>query len=81
MGRVVRKTVLVLVWTCQVTACRTMVAMALKAKYTQPLQVVATPEMRAEIVQISEEQEVSQAQVIRELIQLGLEARRGVGRV
>lgn len=58
-----------------------MVAMALKAKYTQPLQVVATPEMRAEIVQISEEQEVSQAQVIRELIQLGLEARRGVGRV
>lgn len=47
--------------------------MAVKAKYTQPLQVVATPEMRDRIVELAEAQEVSQAQVIRDLLNYALD--------
>ena len=49
--------------------------MAVKAKYTQPLQVVETPEHRDRIAIISEREDISQAQVIRDLIEMGLEAR------
>lgn len=47
----------------------------MKAKYTQPLQVVETQETRDRIVAIADREGVSQAQVIRELIADGLEAR------
>lgn len=46
--------------------------MAVTAKYTQPLQVVETPETRARIIAIADKRGVSQAQVIRELIAYGL---------
>ena len=49
--------------------------MAVKAKYTQPLQVVETPEHRDRIAVISEREDISQAQVIRDLIEMGLEQR------
>ena len=41
--------------------------MAVRAKYTQPLQVVETPEMRKRISTIAEREGISQAQVAREL--------------
>lgn len=41
--------------------------MAIEAKYTQPLQVVETPEMRERIKVIADREKISQAQVAREL--------------
>lgn len=49
--------------------------MAIEAKFTQPLQVVETPETRERIVQIANREKISQAQVIRELIAMGLDER------
>lgn len=49
--------------------------MAVKKKYTNPLQVVATPEQRARIMKIAEDDEVSQAAVIRDMIDMALDAR------
>jgi predicted DNA-binding protein len=49
--------------------------MAVKKKFTQPLQVVETEETRDRITAIAEAEEISQAQVIRELIHAGLEDR------
>lgn len=49
--------------------------MAVKKKFTQPLQVVETEEMRDRINTIAEAENISQAQVIRELIAAGIEAR------
>lgn len=46
--------------------------MARKAKYTQALPVYVTPEVRARILKIADEQERSQAEVVRELINGGL---------
>lgn len=55
--------------------------MAVQAKFTAPIQVVETREMRDRIVAIAEREEISQAQVIREIIAAGIEAReqRGLG--
>lgn len=59
--------------------------MALVAKYTAPIQVVETQEMRDRIVAIAEREQVSQAQVIREILLFGIRAREershGVGDV
>lgn len=41
----------------------------------QPLQVVCTPDMRDRIVRIAEREEVSQASVVRDIIEKGLPAR------
>jgi hypothetical protein len=49
--------------------------MAVEAKYTQPLQVVETAEMRGRIIDIAEREKISQAQVIREILADGIEAR------
>jgi hypothetical protein len=49
--------------------------MAVEAKYTQPLQVVETSEMRGRIIDIAEREKISQAQVIREILADGIEAR------
>lgn len=49
--------------------------MAVQAKYTQPLQVVATPEQRARVKAIADREGISQAQVIRDLIDYGLGVR------
>ena len=49
--------------------------MAVKAKYEAPLQVVETREMRDRIVAIAEREEISQAQVIRDILAAGIEAR------
>lgn len=49
--------------------------MAVKAKYEAPLQVVETKQMRDRIVAIAEREEISQAQVIREILAAGIEAR------
>lgn len=49
--------------------------MAVKAKFRAPLQVVETEEMRDRIVAIAEREEISQAQVIREILAEGIEAR------
>jgi len=49
--------------------------MAVTAKYTQPLQVVETPETRDRIKAIADREGISQAQVIREVLAYGLPAR------
>lgn len=49
--------------------------MAVTAKFTAPIQVVETEENRDRIVAIAEADEISQAQVIREIIEYGLVAR------
>lgn len=49
--------------------------MAVEAKYTAPLQVVETPEVRERITAIADREKISQAQVIRELIAAGLPER------
>lgn len=49
--------------------------MAVEAKFTAPLQVVETEEMRARIKAISDAEKVSQAQVIRDILAAGIEAR------
>lgn len=57
--------------------------MAVEAKYTAPLQVVETKEMRDRIIAIAEREKVSQAQVIREILAAGIQERenRGLGGV
>jgi hypothetical protein len=63
------------------------VPMAVKAKYEVPLQVVETKEMRDRIIAIADAEEISQAQVIRDILAHGIEWRereaqeRGLGRV
>lgn len=54
--------------------------MAVEARYTAPLQVVETREKRDRIVAIAEAEKISQAQVIREIIEAGLEAREELSR-
>lgn len=49
--------------------------MAISAKYTKPLQVVETAETRDRIKAIADREQISQAQVIRELIAAGLKQR------
>lgn len=49
--------------------------MAIQAKYTAPLQVVETQQMRDRIAAISDGENISQAQVIREILAYGIEAR------
>lgn len=49
--------------------------MAVTAKFEAPLQVVETEEKRTRIKEIADREEISQAQVIRELIAYGLEWR------
>jgi hypothetical protein len=46
--------------------------MAVEARYTAPLQVVETPEMRERIKAISDRERISQAQVARELHEHGI---------
>lgn len=56
----------------------------IEKKYTQPLQVVATPEMRDRVKAIADRRRISQAAVIREALEVGLpelERQDGVGRV
>lgn len=49
--------------------------MVRKAKYTQALPVYVTPEVRARILKIADDEERSQAEVVRELIGRGLDVR------
>lgn len=49
--------------------------MAVEAKYTAPLQVVETPEMRDRIKAVADAERVSQAQVIREMLAYSIEWR------
>jgi hypothetical protein len=49
--------------------------MAIKKKYVKPLQVVETQEMRDRIAAIAEREEISQAQVCRELHAAAIDAR------
>lgn len=49
--------------------------MAVEAKYTDPLQVVETPEMRGRIKAIADREKISQAQVIREILAGGIDER------
>lgn len=49
--------------------------MALTAKYVKPLQIVATQKMRDEVAAIADAEERSLADVLRELIQAGLDTR------
>jgi hypothetical protein len=53
---------------------------AVKAKYTAPLQVVETPEMRDRVKLIADSEEVSQADVIRDILAHGIEWREQVNR-
>jgi hypothetical protein len=46
---------------------REVVLLAVEAKYTQPMQVVETQEMRDRVVAISEAEKISQAQVFRDM--------------
>jgi len=60
--------------------------MAVTAKYTAPLQVVETRDMRDRITAIADAEDISQAQVIRDILAHGIqwreaEARERVGRV
>ena len=47
--------------------------MAIKAKYEAPLQVVETREMRDRVTAIAELEEISQAQVIRDILAHGID--------
>lgn len=49
--------------------------MAIKKKYVQPLQVVETPEMRDRIKAIADREDISLAQVCRELHAAAIDAR------
>jgi hypothetical protein len=48
---------------------------AVEAKYGVPLQVPETDAMRARIKAIADREKISQAQVIRDIIAAGIEAR------
>lgn len=54
--------------------------MAVKAKYQAPLQVVETEEMRNRVTAIADAEEISQAQVIRDILAAGIEAREALSR-
>jgi hypothetical protein len=54
--------------------------MAVKAKYSAPLQVVESPEMRDRIMAISAAEDISQAQVIRDILAHGIQWREEVAR-
>lgn len=55
--------------------------MAVEAKYSgKPLQVVETPEMRARIKDISDAEKISQAQVVRDMNEHGIEWREQLSR-
>lgn len=49
--------------------------MAVEAKYTAPLQVVETQEMRDRVAAIAEREKISQAQVIRDMNRHAIEWR------
>ena len=49
--------------------------MAIRKTFTQPLQVSETPEMRDRIIAIADRENISQGQVIRDLIKAGIAAR------
>ena len=49
--------------------------MAIRRRYTQPLQVVATADMRTRIKAIADREGVSQASVIRDILDAGIERR------
>lgn len=49
--------------------------MAVEAKYGTPLQVPETDEMRARIKAISDREKISQAQVVRDILAAGIDAR------
>lgn len=56
--------------------------MAVRAKYTdKPLQVPETAEMRARITAIADAENISQAQVIRDILAAGIEQREELSRV
>lgn len=55
--------------------------MARVAKYTDALPVYVRPEVKERITKIADREQISMAQVIREIIDMGLEPRyRGEGR-
>lgn len=49
--------------------------MAVEAKYGPPLQVPETEEMRARIKAVADREKISQAQVVRDILAAGIEAR------
>lgn len=51
-----------------------------RAKFTDPLQVVETPAMRARIVKIAEAEGISQAEVCRDLNAYGIDWREQLSR-
>lgn len=54
--------------------------MAIERRYTEPLQVVDTPQQVARITRIADTRKVSKAQVVREMIEAGIdEAERTAG--
>lgn len=57
-----------------------MSSMAVKAKFRAPLQVVETEEMRDRITAIADAEEISQAQVIRDILAHGIEWREAQSR-
>lgn len=54
--------------------------MAVSAKYTAPLQVVETPEMRDRVKAIAEAEKVSQAEVLRDMNRHSIEWREALSR-
>lgn len=48
---------------------------AVEAKYTAPLQVVATPVLRDRVKTIADAEHISQAQVMREILEAGIDDR------
>lgn len=49
--------------------------MAVQARYTKPTQVVETPDMKARITRIADKENVSYAQVVRDLVRMGIDVR------
>lgn len=49
--------------------------MAVTARFTAPIQVVETPEKRDRIKAIADREGISQAQVVRDIIEIGIEKR------
>lgn len=49
--------------------------MAVTARFTAPIQVVETPEKRDRIKAIADREGISQAQVVRDIIEIGIETR------
>lgn len=54
--------------------------MAVKAKYSAPLQVVETAAMRDRITAIAEAEDISQAQVVRDMNEYAIEWREELSR-